>query len=103
MQDYITKQSLATLGIHLNDADSLISHFNEVAEEMIGDEIIDSLSDDEVEELVTLQESSATDEKIGEWIATHVPDYDQIVSNTIDIAIADMVEAAEGIKDATKE
>ncbi|MDB5176800.1 MAG: hypothetical protein JWN75_468 [Candidatus Saccharibacteria bacterium] len=104
MQDYITKQSLTALGIQLNDADadSLIAHFNEVVEEMIGDEIIDTLTDDQVEELVTLQKT-ASDDEIGTWIADHVPDYEQIVSDNIDIAIADMVEASEGISDVSKE
>jgi hypothetical protein len=98
MQDYITKQSLTDLGIKLSDADadSLVTHFNEVVEEAIGDEIIDMLPDNEVEELVKLQES-ASDEEIGKWITAHVPDYEQIVSDNIDIAVADMVEAAEKI------
>jgi hypothetical protein len=103
MQDYITKQSLTDLGIKLSDADadSLITHFNEVVEEAIGDEIIDMLPDAEVEELVKLQES-ASDEEIGKWIASHVPDYEQIVSDNIDIAIADMVEAAEKINNVSE-
>jgi hypothetical protein len=98
MQDYITKDMLVTLGINLknDDADSLIAHFNEVAEELIGDEIMNMLSDDEIGELMDLQKS-ADDEEIGDWIAAHVPAYDQIVNDNIDIAVADLVAAAEGI------
>ena len=74
MQDYITKDSLVALGINLadKDVDSLIAHLNETVEERIGTEITESLSDDQLAELVKLQET-ASDNEVGEWIAAHVP------------------------------
>jgi hypothetical protein len=104
MQDYVTKDSLAVLGIQLKDedADSLIAHLNETIEDSIGTDIIELLSDPEVEQLVTLQES-ASDEEIGKWITEHIPEYEQVVQDNIDLAIADMVEATEGINNAKSE
>ncbi len=101
MQDYITKDSLLALGITLDasNADSLIDHLNETVEERIGAEITESLTDDQLTELVTLQES-ASDEELGKWIAAHVPDYQAIVQDNIDIVIGELADGADGINTA---
>lgn len=101
MQDYITKDSLLTLGITLNDddADSLIMHLNETVEERIGAEITQALDDTQLEELVKLQ-AIAGDDEVGQWIATHVPNYEQIVQDNIDIAIGELAENADGVNEA---
>ena len=101
MQDYITKDSLLALGINLDDkdVDSLIAHLNDTVEERIGTEITEALDDAQLEELVALQDA-ATDEEIGIWIATHVPDYEQIVQDNIDIVIGELAESADGINEA---
>lgn len=98
MQDYITKDLLKTLGITLDDAnaDSLIAHMNETVEERIGAEITESLDDKQLAELVKLQET-ASDEEIGKWIAAHVPDYQQIVQDNIDIVIGELAEGADHV------
>lgn len=102
MQEYITKDTLLTLGIDLSghDLDSLISHLNDTVEERIGAEITESLSDTELEELVTLQEA-ASEQEIGAWVAKHVPDFQQIVQDNIDIVIGELADSADGINDAT--
>lgn len=99
MQDFITKSTLVALGINLNDQDvqSLLERLNDTVEERIGDEIIESLDDDELEELVKLQKT-ATPEELGDWIAEHVSDYDQIVSDEIDIVIGELAENADRIE-----
>lgn len=101
MQDYITKDSLLALGINLedHDIDSLLLHLNETVEERIGTEITESLSDKDLEELVTLQET-ASEEELGAWIATHVPDYEAIVKDNIEITVGELAESADGINKA---
>ena len=101
MQDYITKDALLALGINLGDQDidSLIAHLNETVEERIGTEITEELDDAQLEELVKLQET-ASEEEIGQWIATHVPEYEQIVQDNIDIVIGELAESADGINQA---
>lgn len=98
MQDYITKDSLVTLGINLDDKDidSLIAHLNETVEERIGAEITEQLSDEQLQELLKLQES-ASDEELGSWIALHVPDYAEIVQDNIDIVIGELVDNTDGV------
>lgn len=99
MQDFITKSTLVALGIDLDDQDveSLLERLNDAVEERIGDEIIESLDDDELEELVKLQKT-ATPKELGDWIAEYVSDYDQIVSDEIDIVIGELAENADRIK-----
>lgn len=99
MQDFVTKDTLLALGINLNDQDieSLLAQLNDTVEERIGDEIIESLDDDELEELVALQKT-ASEEELGDWIADHVPDYDQIVSDAIDIVVGELAENADRIE-----
>lgn len=102
MEDYITKDTLLALGIDLSDQDidSLLAHLNDTVEERIGAEITESLSDAQLKELLALQESTDDDDKIGEWIATHVPDYEQIVQDNIDITLGELAENADGINNA---
>lgn len=104
MQEYITQQMLTDLGIDLSDkdSDSLLTHLNEKVEEMIGSEITEALDDDELEELVKLQDKG-TDDEIGEWIATHVPEYQEIVQDNIDIAIGETVDNADSINEVSKD
>jgi hypothetical protein len=101
MQEYITKESLLALGINLEDQDidSLLSHLNDTVEEQIGTEITESLNDDQLTELVDLQET-ATDEQLAEWIAAHVPDYQTIVQDNIDIVLGELAENSDGINKA---
>ena len=101
MQDYITKDNLIALGIKLDDQniDSLLAHLNETVEERIGAEIAQSLSDDELKELIALQES-ASDEELGKWIASHVSHYEEIIQDTIDIVIGELADSTDGINTA---
>lgn len=103
MQDYITKDELLSLGIDLSDQDidSLIAHLNDTVEERIGAEITESLTDEQLSQLLDLQEATDDDDKIGEWIAAHVPDYEQIVQDNIDITLGELAENADGINGAT--
>lgn len=104
MQHYVTKQMLTDLGIDIGDkdTDSLLAHLNEKIEEMIGVEITEALDDEQLEELVKLQDKG-TDDEIGEWIASHVPDYREIVEDNIDIAMGEMVDSADDINKVAKE
>jgi hypothetical protein len=101
MQQYVSKQMLTDLGIEVSEEDavSLLVHLNEKIEEMIGAEITEALDDTQLEELLKLQENG-TDDEIGDWIAAHVPNYQEIVQDNIDIAIGEMVDSADDINEA---
>lgn len=102
MQDYITQEDLEALGINVgeDDATSLITHLNETVEQRIGTEITEQLNDEQLKELVALQDSASEDE-LGKWIAEHVPEYEQIVQDNIDIVIGELAENADGVNAAT--
>lgn len=101
MDLYITKEALLALGINLGDQDidSLLTHLNETVEERIGAEITESLSDEQLQELIDIQDN-ATDEDVGNWIAEHVPDYKEIVQDNIDIVIGELVDGADAVNEA---
>lgn len=93
---YITQSTLTTLGIDLSDqdVDALLDDLNETLQERVGTEITQSLSEDQLKELVELQES-ASEAQIGEWLQKNIPDMQQIIQNEIDILIGEIVEDEE--------
>lgn len=100
MQDYITEDSLKRLGINLEGKDiaSLLSHLNETLEERVGAEITDALDNTKLQVLVDLQEK-ATDEEVGEWLRTNVPEFEQIIQDEVDILLGELAENSDGIND----
>lgn len=100
-QQYITIETLQDFGIEVDQstAATLLAHLNDTIEERIGAEIIESLDDEQLKELLALQETG-TEDQVGEWIATHVPEYEQIVQDNIDITVGELAEGAEAINDA---
>jgi len=101
MQEFITKESLLSLGINLEgqDVDSLLVHLNDTLEERVGSEITDSLDDSQLQILVDMQEKGS-DEEIGEWLKQNVPEFEQIVQDEIDIILGELAENADGINKA---
>ncbi len=91
MQDYITRDDLLDLGVKEQDVDAIAAELNEKAEQLIGDEVIESLTDEDVQTLVDMQET-ATDEELGTWIAEHVPDYQEIIQDNADIVLGEFAE-----------
>ena len=63
--------------------------------ELIGEEIYESLTDEEARELIVLQESGANSEEVEKWIEAHVPDYDNIIEDNVIIAVGEQVKRSE--------
>ncbi len=63
--------------------------------ELIGEEIYESLTEKEARELIALQESGAGPEEVEKWIAAHVPDYDNIIEDNVIIAVGEQMERSE--------
>ncbi len=93
---YITPSLLTDLGIHLpsGDAESLIAHLNETVEERIGLEIAESLSDEELAEMITLQETASSAE-LAAWITAHVDQSKYIIQDNIDIVLGELAGGVE--------
>lgn len=90
---YITQSTLETLGIDLTgeDVDALLEDLNETLQERVGTEITQSLTEEQLKELVDMQET-ASEEEMGIWLEKNIPDMKQIVQNEIDILIGEIVE-----------
>jgi hypothetical protein len=98
MQEFITKESLLSLGINLDgqDVDSLLDHLNDTLQERVGTELTESLNDEQLKTLVELQDK-ATDEEVGNWLEANVPEFEQIVKDEIDILLGELAENSDGI------
>lgn len=91
MQDYISKEFLTSLGVKPEELDAIHKQLNDDAEIRIGDEIIESLTEADIQILLDMQDT-ASDDEIGKWIAEHVPDYPEIVQDNIDIVVGEFIE-----------
>lgn len=71
--------------------DDLIQRVNE----LIGEELGESLSDEESRELIALREGGATQDDVEAWLIAHVPDYKEIVEDNVIIAVNEQTENVE--------
>lgn len=96
----VTKEQLNSVGIRLPDdqMQALIQHVEETVNERISEEIIDSLDDAQLEELVALQDGDAPAEQIDAWIRERVPEYDEIIEDNVTIVIGELVENSDAIQ-----
>ena len=96
----ITKAQLSSVGINLPDdqAQALIQHVEETVNERISEEIVDSLDDAQVAELVALQDGDVPAEQLEAWIRERVPEYDEIVEDNVTIVLGELVENSEAIQ-----
>jgi len=87
-------QQLTSMGINLPE-DKMAefqAHFAETLEERVGLAIFDLLSDEEAEELLSLQDN---EEASSEWITSHVPDYEEVVQDEFDILMGEIAQNPE--------
>lgn len=98
MDPIITKDLLDEAGINLagQNVDTLLAHLNQTLEERVGTEITESLSDEQLEELLTLQENGS-DEEVGAWLDQNVPELQEITQDEIDILLGELAENADGV------
>ena len=96
----ITKAQLSSVGINLPDdqAQALIQHVEETVNERISEEIVDSLDDAQLAELVALQDGDVPVEQLEAWIRDRVPEYDEIVEDNVTIVLGELVENSEAIQ-----
>lgn len=97
MQTQITKEFLQGIGVNVDDAtyDQLVAHFGDTLENRIIDEVVASLSDEQVEELAGLSDQSDAD--LQAWVKENVPDLQQIAQDEVDILLGELAENAEQI------
>jgi hypothetical protein len=88
-----TPELLAELGIKLPAADevSLLDELQATLQERVGLAIFDLLDDTEAEALIALQEHG-NEKVIADWIATNVPDFEEVVADEFNLLVMDLVD-----------
>lgn len=96
MQSYITQDDLMDLGIKLDDEafTKLLDELNEKVANLVGEEIISSLTPEDAENLADMMES-ASDDDVAQWIIDKVPDYPEIIDNNTSIVLGEFVETTD--------
>lgn len=96
----VTKAQLNSVGISLPDdqMQALIQHVEETINERISEEVVESLTDEQLAELVKMQDSNAPAEEIDAWIRERVPEYDEIIEDNVTIVLGELVENSDAIQ-----
>lgn len=91
MNQYITTEDLEVAGITLpeTEAEAFLEHANQTLEERIGAEITESLTDEEVTEMVEVQKAG-DEPALQTWLIQHIPDLKEIVEDEIDILLGEL-------------
>ncbi len=92
-QQIITRKEIEELDVvPVDSLDDAVKKANDRVDELIGTEVITSLTPEDIEELADLQESSKSTDEIGDWIAERVPDYAEIIEDARNLALGDLVD-----------
>lgn len=93
----LSKDFLRSINITLDDttAAAFNIHFEETLKQRVLDGVIDTLNDQELEELVAVRKQG--DEVLQEWLQANVPDFKQIVEDEVAILIGEIAENADHI------
>lgn len=96
----VTKAQLNSIGISLPDdqMQALIQHVEDTINSQIGEEIVESLDDEQLKELVQMQDNDASAEEIDAWIRERVPEYDEIIEDNVTIVLGELVENSDAIQ-----
>lgn len=96
MQPIITKDLLVAAGIIVKpeDEQKLIDHLNETLEDRVGAEVVESLDDIHLNELVALQEAD-DQAAIQSWMEKNIPELEDIVKDEVDVLLGEIAENAD--------
>ena len=95
----VTKAQLNSIGVNLPDdqMQALIQHVEETINERISEEVVESLTDEQLAELVKMQDSNVSAEEIDAWIRERIPEYDEIIEDNVAIVVGELVENSDAI------
>lgn len=96
----VTKAQLNSIGINLpeDQMQVLIQHVEDTINSQIGEEIVESLDDDQLKELVQMQDNDAPAEEIDAWIRARVPEYDEIIEDNVAIVLGELANNSDAIQ-----
>ena len=96
----VTKAQLNSIGVNLPDdqMQALIQHVEETINERISEEVVESLTDEQLAELVKMQDSNVSAEEIDAWIRERVPEYDEIIEDNVAIVLGELADNSDAIQ-----
>lgn len=96
----VAKAQLNSIGINLpeDQMQALIQHVEDTINSQIGEEIVESLDDDQLKELVQMQDNDAPAEEIDAWIRARVPEYDEIIEDNVAIVLGELADNSDAIQ-----
>lgn len=96
----VTKAQLNSIGINLpeDQMQALTQHVEDTINSQIGEEIVESLDDDQLKELVQMQDNDAPAEEIDAWIRARVPEYDEIIEDNVAIVLGELADNSDAIQ-----
>lgn len=96
----VTKAQLNSIGINLpeDQMQALIQHVEDTINSQIGEEIVESLDDEQLKELVQMQDNDAPAEEIDAWIRARVPEYDEIIEDNVAIVLGELADNSDAIQ-----
>ena len=91
MTQYITQQDLdaASIIVAEDEVEAYLAQANQTLAERIGAEITDSLTDEEIDEMVGVQEAGDT-AALQAWLIANVPELGEIVQDEVDILLGEL-------------
>ncbi len=97
----ISQSFLEDIGISLDQQtyEAFAAHFEETLGDRIIDGIIDTLSDEELEQLTQLRADD--DANLQTWLQSHVPDLKEIIEDELAILVGEIAENSEQINEST--
>lgn len=96
----VTKAQLNSIGINLpeDQMQALIQHVEDTINSQIGEEIVESLDDEQLKELVQMQDNDVPAEEIDAWIRERVPEYDEIIEDNVAIVLGELADNSDAIQ-----
>lgn len=96
MNNYISVDDIKNISGDLSprELDDLIERLNDKVANLVGEEIINSLTPPDVDTLVDMQDSTPEDQ-LAEWIIERVPDYKEIIEDNKAIVLGEYAESIE--------
>ena len=95
----ITQHDLDRLGIKTHDSTALLQEVNNTLYEQVGLEVIDRLSDNDLDELVRRQETDDS-AALFAWLSQRIAHLDEILSDERTLILGDLAKKADELSDA---
>ena len=96
----VTKAQLNSIGINLpeDQMQALTQHVEDTINSQIGEEIVESLDDEQLKELVQMQDNDVPAEEIDVWIRERIPEYDEIIEDNVAIVLGELADNSDAIQ-----